>query len=96
MLCDFDDFIKTKSFVSIGFGLACHLGVLADLPTIGIGKNVSIITSSMESCVVGIKPRLTILVYLNITASRMRTLSLDFYEHFIYFLFPNFTCLGKN
>ncbi|XP_056174618.1 uncharacterized protein LOC115689462 isoform X3 [Syzygium oleosum] len=22
-----------------GFGLACHLGVLADLPTIGIGKN---------------------------------------------------------
>ncbi|KAG6387858.1 hypothetical protein SASPL_153052 [Salvia splendens] len=24
-----------------GFGLACHLGVLADLPTIGIGKNVS-------------------------------------------------------
>ncbi|KAL6549719.1 hypothetical protein OROMI_020207 [Orobanche minor] len=24
-----------------GFGLACHLGVLADLPTIGIGKNGS-------------------------------------------------------
>lgn len=24
-----------------GFGSACHLGVLADLPTIGIGKNVS-------------------------------------------------------
>lgn len=24
-----------------GFGLACHLGVLVDLPTIGIGKNVS-------------------------------------------------------
>lgn len=23
-----------------GFGLACHLGVLADLPTIGIGKTV--------------------------------------------------------
>ncbi|OEL23299.1 Endonuclease V [Dichanthelium oligosanthes] len=23
-----------------GFGLACHLGVLADLPTIGVGKNV--------------------------------------------------------
>ncbi|XP_027081072.1 uncharacterized protein [Coffea arabica] len=23
-----------------GFGLACHLGVLADLPTVGIGKNL--------------------------------------------------------
>ncbi|XP_033132873.1 endonuclease V isoform X6 [Brassica rapa] len=26
-----------------GFGLACHLGVLAHLPTIGVGKNVSCI-----------------------------------------------------
>lgn len=26
-----------------GFGLACHLGVLADLPTIGVGKNVLIL-----------------------------------------------------
>lgn len=25
-----------------GFGLASHLGVLADIPTVGIGKNVSI------------------------------------------------------
>jgi len=26
-----------------GFGLACHLGVLADLPTIGVGKKCSCI-----------------------------------------------------
>ena len=31
-----------------GFGLACHLGVLADLPTIGVGKNVSIGFSMLE------------------------------------------------
>ncbi|KAF6153065.1 hypothetical protein GIB67_034787, partial [Kingdonia uniflora] len=29
-----------------GFALACHLGVLADLPTIGIGKNYGRIGSS--------------------------------------------------
>jgi len=23
-----------------GFGLACHLGMLADLPTIGVGKKM--------------------------------------------------------
>lgn len=27
-----------------GFGLACHIGVKANLPTIGIGKNVSLIS----------------------------------------------------
>ncbi|CAI0565731.1 unnamed protein product [Linum tenue] len=26
--------------MSLGFGSACHVGVLADLPTIGIGKNL--------------------------------------------------------
>lgn len=26
----------------LGFGLACHLGVLSNLPTVGIGKNVSL------------------------------------------------------
>ncbi|KAM7267855.1 hypothetical protein ACFE04_010021 [Oxalis oulophora] len=30
------------------FGVACHLGVLADLPTIGIGKNVSSCTSMLH------------------------------------------------
>ncbi|KAK4389070.1 Endonuclease V [Sesamum angolense] len=28
------------AFILVSFGLACHLGVLADLPTIGIGKNL--------------------------------------------------------
>ncbi|XP_020550713.1 endonuclease V isoform X8 [Sesamum indicum] len=41
-----------------GFGLACHLGVLADLPTIGIGKNLVIVylfrvPSRLSSCLVG-------------------------------------------
>jgi len=33
--------VKTLFFIVAGFGLASHLGVLADIPTIGIGKNVS-------------------------------------------------------
>ncbi|KAL6216895.1 hypothetical protein ACLB2K_010113 [Fragaria x ananassa] len=32
---------EAKDF-SVGFGLACHLGILANLPTIGIGKNSAI------------------------------------------------------
>ncbi|KAL8144428.1 hypothetical protein V2J09_017460 [Rumex salicifolius] len=31
---------ERASVLSSGFGLGCHLGVLADLPTIGIGKNL--------------------------------------------------------
>jgi len=33
--------LETLFFIVAGFGLASHLGVLADIPTIGIGKNVS-------------------------------------------------------
>eukprot|EP00268_Persea_americana_P059337 TRINITY_DN7267_c0_g1_i10.p1 TRINITY_DN7267_c0_g1~~TRINITY_DN7267_c0_g1_i10.p1 ORF type:complete len:105 (-),score=3.04 TRINITY_DN7267_c0_g1_i10:85-399(-) len=34
-------FLVTKMLqkVCLGFGLACHLGVLSNLPTVGIGKN---------------------------------------------------------
>ncbi|KAJ0859951.1 putative endonuclease V [Helianthus annuus] len=33
------------------FGSACHLGVLADLPTIGVGKNVSHIKATNGSII---------------------------------------------
>ena len=32
--------LKLCNLCGLGFGLACHLGVLAHLPTIGVGKNV--------------------------------------------------------
>jgi Endonuclease V len=35
--------LTTYKYSSSGFGLACHIGVLANLPTIGVGKNVSLI-----------------------------------------------------
>jgi deoxyinosine 3'endonuclease (endonuclease V) len=31
-----------------GFGLACHLGVLADIPTVGVGKNVGYFTAVVQ------------------------------------------------
>lgn len=30
--------------------MACHLGVLADIPTIGIGKNVSTFNNDVNEC----------------------------------------------
>lgn len=41
-----DVFVMSKNLTRYkyslsGFGLACHIGVLANLPTIGVGKNVS-------------------------------------------------------
>ncbi|CAN6177230.1 unnamed protein product, partial [Urochloa humidicola] len=32
-----------------GFGLACHLGVLADLPTFGVGKNCSLLPEKINA-----------------------------------------------
>ncbi|XP_020550709.1 endonuclease V isoform X4 [Sesamum indicum] len=45
LLCHYWSLLKSLER-SAGFGLACHLGVLADLPTIGIGKNAMWTTKS--------------------------------------------------
>ncbi|KAL0330950.1 UNVERIFIED_CONTAM: Endonuclease V [Sesamum angustifolium] len=60
--------------VSPGFGLACHLGVLADLPTIGIGKN------AMRTTKGSLKPILfqLVIVYLFRVLSRLSSCLVGF------------------
>ncbi|KAK4559201.1 hypothetical protein RGQ29_008447 [Quercus rubra] len=50
-----------------GFGLACHLGVLADLPTIGIGKNAMRSTKgSLKPIFISVGHRLSLVTAITI------------------------------
>ncbi|PIN09481.1 putative endonuclease [Handroanthus impetiginosus] len=56
-----------------GFGLACHLGVMADLPTIGIGKNATRSTEgSLKPIFISVGHRISLASAVKIVKSSCR------------------------
>ncbi|KAF8389513.1 hypothetical protein HHK36_026208 [Tetracentron sinense] len=49
LMVDGNGLLHPQGKGSVGFGLACHLGVIANLPTIGIGKNLHHVDGLVQS-----------------------------------------------